>query len=237
MLSMLTLLSAIAIVLHSDHHLLVKRATIEEQLPAARMAWEAERARLRAECEQRRQEQIAQKKAEREREREEEQKRKQEQEREHEQKREQEREAASRRESQLPVAEPLTDGDSLPRWLQGNGSFNLEVVGESQYQRELERVCGGRTSRGENSVVNAWLILEDDNPYDAKAVAVFIKGVKVGHLSRDHARDFRVRVRKERLQGNEFPCQANIRGGWDRGHDDKGFYGVWLDVALYMRSR
>jgi hypothetical protein len=28
-------------------------------------------------------------------------------------------------------------------------------------------------------------------------------------------------------------CRGRIRGGWDRGQDDRGSYGIFLDVALY----
>ena len=106
------------------------------------------------------------------------------------------------------------------------------MVGESYYQRALEAICGGRTATGEDRVVQAVLRLED-HPHDRYAVAVVIAGRKVGHLSRADAKAFRLRVAGEGRVGPEFPCAANIRGGWDRGYRDRGQYGVRLDVCLY----
>ncbi len=49
------------------------------------------------------------------------------------------------------------DGGSIPAsrpadvtsiWLEGNGTFGVEVVGESHYQDALERAAGGRTPEG-----------------------------------------------------------------------------------------
>ena len=39
--------------------------------------------------------------------------------------------------------------------------------------------------------VCAVLVAEEDNPYDANAVAVWVQGLKVGHLSRANARRYR----------------------------------------------
>jgi hypothetical protein len=121
---------------------------------------------------------------------------------------------------------------SIPRWLDGNGSYSLEVVGESNYQKALERACGGRTKESQDLIVTAVLILDDDNPYDPKAVCVTVDGRTVGFLSRDHAKRFRARLRREGIREYEFPCKGNIRGGWDRGGGDFGYFGIWLDVCI-----
>ena len=121
------------------------------------------------------------------------------------------------------------------QWLDGNGRFNLQVVGESQYQRALEQICGGRTHQGEDRILDAVLLLDDDNPYDQNAVRVEISGLTAGYLSRDTAQRFRSRIRKEDLRADKFACRANIRGGWDRSEEDCGHFGVWLDVCLYAR--
>lgn len=211
-----------AILFGSDRHLVERREEYEQQLPAARKAWQIHKARLQQECEARRQAQIARKEkelamiqAEQERKREEEARR-------------QERERDDR---------PAQAEDTAPDWLLGDGTFALEVVGESHYQRDLERVCGGRTERGEDRIVTACLELEENNSYDRNAVSIAIQGATVGYLSRIDASTFRARLRSERVPGNQFHCQANIRGGWDRGSDDRGFYGVWLDVCLYSRRK
>ena len=95
---------------------------------------------------------------------------------------------------------------------------------------EHEALCGGRTSDSADKKVQAHLVLEDDNKYDPQAVRVDIEGKTVGYLSRETAREYRTRLRQTghpRLVG---VCKATIRGGWDRGAKDQGFYGVWLDL-------
>lgn len=115
--------------------------------------------------------------------------------------------------------------------LQGDGSFGLEVVGESQYQENIDAVAGPKTPDGVDVTVPAELILEDDNLYDSNAVAVRIGGRTVGYLARQEAKDLREEL-KPVLQGRRLPItvEANIRGGWDRGGGDEGSYGVWLDA-------
>ena len=112
----------------------------------------------------------------------------------------------------------------------GPGTYELEVVGESHYQRALESICGGRTEESANRHVQAHLVLEDDNPHDPLAVRIDIQGKTVGYLSRETARAYRDRLREAghpRLVG---VCKAVIRGGWDRGPHDRGYFGVWLDL-------
>lgn len=110
--------------------------------------------------------------------------------------------------------------------LAGDGEYGLDVVGESHYQGDLERLAGGRTRDGVEVETQAELIPEDDNPHDKKAVRVAIGGRTVGHLSRDDARAFRESV------GRPATCAALIVGGWDRGKGDRGHFGVRLDADL-----
>jgi len=127
-------------------------------------------------------------------------------------------------------ASPRTTSSGPVGDLPGPGTFQIEVVGESHYQRALERICGGRSEDGANKIVEATLILEDDNPYDDKAVRVDIDGQTVGYLPRSAARLYRRKLRKAghaRLTGK---CSAVVRGGWDRGGSDRGHFGVWLDL-------
>ena len=68
---------------------------------------------------------------------------------------------------------------------------------------------------------------------DPKAVRIEIEGETVGYLSRENARDYRDALRRAghpRLA--RATCKANIRGGWDRGPDDRGHFGVWLDIPI-----
>lgn len=116
--------------------------------------------------------------------------------------------------------------------LSGPGLFEAPIVGESHYQTAIERLCGGRSAESAEKYVDAVLVLEDSNPHDSMAVRIDIDGTTVGYLSRADARSYRQRLQEaghSRLTG---VCSAVIRGGWDRGHSDKGHYGVWLDLPV-----
>jgi hypothetical protein len=78
--------------------------------------------------------------------------------------------------------------------------------------------------------VTATLQPEPLNPYDPNAVAVYVGGLQVGHLARAddaglHAEIFRL------SEDRPVTCRAVIRGGWLRGPDDEGSFGV----DLYFR--
>jgi len=123
--------------------------------------------------------------------------------------------------------------------IEGVGLFACPIVGESHYQGALELICGGRTQEGEdNRPVTACLIYEPTNQHDPLAVRIDIGGLPVGYLSRDFARAFRDAVTKSGVVSEtEFEVAAVIRGGWDRGPDDRGSYGVWLDLDYVERAQ
>jgi len=76
-------------------------------------------------------------------------------------------------------------------YIQGNGEFGLEVVGESFYREEIAAIAQNRADERAWVYCTATLVPEDTNPHDTEAVGVFIAGSKVGHLSREHARIYR----------------------------------------------
>lgn len=96
-----------------------------------------------------------------------------------------------------PAAGPATH---QPR-IRGNGKFEVEVVGESFYTEAFRELFAAqvRADAEDDLVLDATLVLEDDNPHDSNAVAVYIRGRKVGHLARSMAADFR---------------RAIVRDGW-----------------------
>ncbi len=110
--------------------------------------------------------------------------------------------------------------------------FEAPIVGESHYQGTLERICGGRTRDGAEKHVEATLILEDTNPHDPMAVRIDVQDKTVGYLSREDARSYRQRLEEAGHPNLIGVCAAVIRGGWDRGHGDKGHFGVWLDLPV-----
>ena len=112
------------------------------------------------------------------------------------------------------------------------GRFAFEVVGESNYQKALEKICGGRTEDSAEKMVTARLVLEDNNPYDDQAVRVDIEGAVVGYLAKQNARKYRDFLRRGGHGKVIGTCEAKIIGGWERAHDDRGSFGVKLNLSL-----
>lgn len=112
----------------------------------------------------------------------------------------------------------------------GPGTYSVDVVGESHYQEALEDICGGHTEKGHRLDVDAFLVPEDDNPYDPKAVCIYIHEQIVGYLDRGTARSFRKQMAAAGAAGRAIKCSAIIVGGWDRGSRDKGHFGVKIDL-------
>lgn len=110
-----------------------------------------------------------------------------------------------------------------------DGDEDLEVVGESFYQENLWLLAGGRSGGSRVRVeVTAVLAAEPDNPYDANAVGVWIDGLKVGHLSREDARQYRPGLfALQERRGAPIALPGVIVGGGS-GRDRKGLLGVFL---------
>ncbi len=114
----------------------------------------------------------------------------------------------------------------------GRGGYDLEVVGESNYQKHLKRICGGYSKEGHRKTVTAELHYEDDNPYDKKAVRVDVANGTVGYLSREDARLYRKRVKKTGREDIIITCNAVIVGGKKTGLFSRTYFGVWIDLPL-----
>lgn len=111
---------------------------------------------------------------------------------------------------------------------QGHGT--VHVVGESNYQQALERICGGRGERGAHCQVTAVLRLEPTNPYDSNAVRVEVGDRLVGYLSRPDALSYGSVLRTLDGRGLVAACCATVNGGW-LTKEDEGQFGVVLDLA------
>lgn len=108
------------------------------------------------------------------------------------------------------------------------GSDDLEVVGESYYQENLWRLMGPRwpDERIRHNIY-AVLVAEDDNSHDANAVAVWMQGLKVDHLSRANARRYRPGLLGlQRRYGQPIALNGVIGGGIRE--DGPGRLGVFL---------
>jgi hypothetical protein len=130
---------------------------------------------------------------------------------------------------QIPVRKPQRQA-SVRVHIPSPGEFAYDIVGESHYQEALERICGGRDEEGAHEEVEALLTLENENPHDNMAVRVDIEGETVGYLSREVARYYRSKLKEAGQPNATARCDAIIAGGWDRGPDDRGYFGVKLDL-------
>lgn len=128
-------------------------------------------------------------------------------------------------------AEPPRFGPDTPVFkFRSEGTFDVEVVGESHYQEAIAAAVGGPTPSGVDLVVEALLYLDDYNEHDKNAVRVLLGGETVGHLSRPYARRLRARLAEEGATKHILMVTARVRGGWDRGDGDAGPFGIRLDI-------
>lgn len=153
--------------------------------------------------------------------------------------RQKERQAEKRRREQEQAREQKRrrrESSSREIRLHGDGSFDLEVVGESYRQDNFIRLFGQPKASGVNAFVTACMILEQSNRFDRNAVRIEVEQLHVGYLSRSDAAHFRALIRQSSYpNATRFYCQANVRGGWRSRYNrrDRGMFGIWLDVQIY----
>lgn len=135
-------------------------------------------------------------------------------------------------------AEGKTALDERPAWMVDGmqavlleGYENLEVVGESHYQDNLWHLVGSDADRSERVRVKiaAVLAAEPNNPHDANAVAVWIDGLKVGHLSREDARLYQPGLLALQEEYGKPVALAGVLVGRGTHHGGTGQLGVFLD--------
>lgn len=104
------------------------------------------------------------------------------------------------------------------------GDTEVEVVGESFHQDELLALTGGqRRFGGVDLHAVAELV-----PVEGDGIEVQIENRTVGCLSTDDAARFATLIASSIDQNGHATVRASIRGGWDRGRDDVGLFGVSL---------
>ena len=113
-----------------------------------------------------------------------------------------------------------------------SGRFNQEIVGESHYQRQLKKLCGGYSKDGSRVEADALLVPEDKNRHDKNAVRIEVAGKIVGYLSRQDAKYFRRKVKKTEAAEKNVTCKALIVGGKKLGLFERSNFGVWLDLDM-----
>jgi hypothetical protein len=121
------------------------------------------------------------------------------------------------------------DPQAIP--LGAGRGFNIEAVGELQFQDEIGAIVGGRCEGGHNCQVPAELV-PVPTERDPGAVGIRIAGRPVGYLPAEAARQLRPLLAALADRGKAITCKAKIVGGWDRGEGDRGYFGVKLSLAM-----
>lgn len=119
--------------------------------------------------------------------------------------------------------------------LAGNGQYDCDVVGESNYQDALESIAGPRAKGPVKLDVEARLLLDDKNPHDNQAVRVEIEGKTVGFLKREVARVYRSELRANKHPRATGVCKARIIGGGVK-RGELYHFGVVLDIPVVIED-
>ncbi|MGV3580023.1 HIRAN domain-containing protein [Brevundimonas sp.] len=117
----------------------------------------------------------------------------------------------------------------------GKGGFPRNAVGESRYQTELKRICGGYNRQGQHLETVARLEPEPTNAFDPNAIMVMISGQKVGYLSRDDAAIYVAALEAAGHAGQTAAVGAKVVGGWRTNQHDAGQFGVRLAMPFPIR--
>jgi hypothetical protein len=119
--------------------------------------------------------------------------------------------------------------------LVGDNSYSQEIVGESFYQKALEKISGGKNEDGHYLKCIAFLKPEPQNKYDKNAIAVEINDSKVGYLDKRTALKLKNEFKKISGPSWAATCNAVIVGGWYRPEaatdDREGHFGVRIDLT------
>lgn len=110
--------------------------------------------------------------------------------------------------------------------------FTFNVVGESEFQRALSKICGGKKAGGHKHEATAYLRFVA-NPHDPNAVAVDIAGKQVGWIPSPLTSEIRREIAAVSPAGN-VACKAKIVGGWDE-EDGEGHFGVKLSLSRPLK--
>lgn len=113
----------------------------------------------------------------------------------------------------------------------GTGEFAYPVVGLSHYDGRLSVLAANPIGDSAHVMYVASLVPEADNPYDANAIAVLVRGKKVGHLPADIAPLYRAALDRHGLGLQVVDCRCAITGGL-RTADRHYSYVLELDIDM-----
>ena len=118
----------------------------------------------------------------------------------------------------------------MSKALSSSEQFSTKIVGTSFCQENLIRVCGPKRLESVEIEMPAELVLENDNPADVNAVAVFVNDLKVGYLPKREAMIHRILIHGSDYSKDRLICIGKINGGWDNGYGNCGHYGVTVEL-------
>jgi len=150
-----------------------------------------------------------------------------------------------------PPPPPRLDTQGRPSWMRPGvslqvtlyeGTEDLGVVGESNYQDVLWGLVGSPRGTRVHHDIHAILVPEDDNPYDGDAISIWISGLKVGYLSREDARRYRPGLVALMRKAGQPIALAGVVAGGGMDTDGPRMLGVFLshdpvDFGLPGRTR
>jgi hypothetical protein len=120
----------------------------------------------------------------------------------------------------------------LPYQWSNDRRFDIDIVGESHYQTAISKIAAQHADTID-PVIYAFLVPEDHNKHDNKAILVVIGLETVGYLDADDAREFRKRLSRKKLAGQITICEAALTGGHIKRDGSKAMYGVKLDMKEF----
>ncbi|MBT2515809.1 HIRAN domain-containing protein [Arthrobacter sp. ISL-30] len=129
-------------------------------------------------------------------------------------------------------------GDSMEKYyLPGKDTWhNAEIVGESYREAQITAALGRRPKLDEEieQVAEALLIPEPDNPHDANAISVRVRGHVVGYLPRELADAYRPALHRIAASGLVATTTARIcavvREPWNGDNTPKFF----SNIRIYL---
>lgn len=134
-------------------------------------------------------------------------------------------------EPEAPPVEPSKRGD---------GTWQIEVVGESFYQDAIARLAGPKLPDGVSFWGMASLVPDPKSTFDKNAVKVMLNGIHVGHLPRTGAPVMKDILREMGLKQMDG-IKAHVTGGWQnpaKGKEDpEGSYSVRLHIPRDIARR
>ena len=106
--------------------------------------------------------------------------------------------------------------------------FDVEIVGESNYQDALRRSKREAKDYGGKAYITAIVVREPDNKFDSGAVKVMNGRLEtIGYLSRTVAAKYGESIELWEAEGYSLRCQAVLVAGTGKRKN----IGAWLDLA------